>query len=128
MILIDTSAWIDFFRGRGPLASMVDRLLEDDAAAWCGPVEVELRRGIRSARQRAQVLQLMESCHRLESPTALWQEAGELGAHLGSKGVEAKSMDLLIATYALAHDVALLTKDRDFALMCKVGVPLRITR
>ena len=27
MILVDTSAWIEFFRGRGPLASRVDELL-----------------------------------------------------------------------------------------------------
>jgi predicted nucleic acid-binding protein len=32
----------------------------------------------------------------------------------------------LIAVYALAHDVALLTVDRDFVAMRKAGVPIEL--
>jgi hypothetical protein len=50
MILVDTSAWIDFFRNRDPLASAVDRALQQNDAALCGPIETELRRGFLNAR------------------------------------------------------------------------------
>jgi predicted nucleic acid-binding protein len=124
MILVDTSAWVDFFRGREPMAETVDSLLERDQVAICGPVLTELRRGLRGARERAQVLPLLDACHVLEQPAQLWDEAGDLGFTLARKGATVKTLDLLIAVYALNHGVPLLTTDSDFSAMRKAGVPL----
>jgi predicted nucleic acid-binding protein len=124
VILVDTSAWIEFFRDRGPLAEEVDRALEDGEAALCGPVEAELRRGLRSRSERTRVLLHLRGCSLLAQPAALWLEAGELGFGLRRRGLTVKTMDLLIACYALAHQVPLLTSDRDFGLMRSNGVPL----
>jgi predicted nucleic acid-binding protein len=124
MILIDTSAWIDFFRGDGPLADDVDRALEDGEAALCGPVQTELRRGLRSRGERARVLLHLGSCHLLAQPADLWNEAGDLGLALRPKGLTVKTLDLLIACYALSHRVPLLTADSDFRLIRAAGVPL----
>ena len=128
MILVDTSAWIDFFRGRAPVAATVDSLLAENEVALCGPVITELRRGLRSARERARVLELLEGCHSLAQPQDLWAEAGELGAVLGRRGATVKSMDLLVATYALAHSVPVLTLDSDFAAIQRAGVGLVLAR
>jgi predicted nucleic acid-binding protein len=127
VILVDTSAWIDFFRGAGSLAARVDELLENDQAALCGPVITEIRRGLRSRAERTRVLPLLAGCHLLEQPAALWEEAGELGWYLSGRGAAVKSLDLLIAAYALAHAIPILTADRDFALMRRAGVGLVIT-
>jgi len=124
VILVDTSAWIDFFRGRGRVAEQVDQLLETDEAALCGPVVTELRRGLRSSAERDHVLSLLSGCHVLDQPVRLWEETGEIGWYLGRRGAAVKSLDLLIAAYALAHDVPILTADRDFALMRRVGLGL----
>jgi predicted nucleic acid-binding protein len=124
LILVDTSAWIDFFRGRGPLAQTVDMLIDANEVALCGPVITELRRGLRSRVERVRVLPLLDGCHLLEQPPSLWEEAGELGALLGRRGAAAKSLDLLIAAYALSHGVALLTRDADFERMRRAGVNL----
>lgn len=126
MILVDTSAWIEFFRDRAPIASAVDEALSNDEAALCGPVEAELRRGLRSARERRVVLPLLEGCHRLAQPAQLWSEAGDLGFALRRRGVTPKTLDLLIASYALHHAVQLLTADKDFAAMHKAGIPLQL--
>jgi predicted nucleic acid-binding protein len=123
MILVDTSAWIEFFRGREPLASRVDGLLDTNDVAVCGPVLLELRRGLRAA-DRGTVLPLLEACHLLEQPPALWEEAGELGAAAGRRGSTVKSLDLLIAAYALSHSVPLLTTDSDFLALRRAGIPL----
>lgn len=125
MILVDTSAWVDFFRGRGRLVGAVDEALETGQAVLCGPVLTEIRRGL-LAPQRKQVLSLLSGCRVLEAPGELWVEAGDLGFLLGRRGVSVKTLDLLIATYALAHDVELLTGDADFKHMLKVGVGLRL--
>jgi predicted nucleic acid-binding protein len=126
VILIDTSAWVDFFRGRVPIADAVDEALSHGEAALCGPIETELRRGLRSERERMKVLPLLDGCHRLAQPAQLWTEAGDLGFALRRRGVTSKTLDLLIATYALSHSATLLTADGDFAAMRKAGVPLQL--
>jgi predicted nucleic acid-binding protein len=123
MILVDTSAWVEFFRGRGPLAGAVESLLETNDVALCGPVITELRRGLHP-RERVKVMSLLQACHLLEQPPNLWEDAGELGFAAGRRGATVKSLDLLIAAYALSHAVPLLTKDRDFSTLRRAGIPL----
>jgi predicted nucleic acid-binding protein len=122
--LIDTSAWIEFFRGTGQAAQQVDTALAEGEAAWCGPIATELRRGFVSAKERAKVLRLLEGCHWLAQPEGLWEEAGDLGYVLRRKGLTVKTFDLLIATYALSHGTALLAVDGDFKAIEKKGIPL----
>ena len=125
MILVDTSAWVEFFRGREPIANTVDDLLANNEVALCGPVLTELRRGLRTS-ERRRVLPLLAACHLLSQPPALWEEAGELGFVLARRGATVKSMDLLIAVYALSHSIALLTNDGDFTVLQKAGVRLTL--
>ncbi|MCC6639884.1 MAG: PIN domain-containing protein [Deltaproteobacteria bacterium] len=127
MILVDTSAWIEFFRGSEPVASTVDRALESDEVALCGPVLTELRRSLRTPAERRRVLPLFSGCHLLEQPPALWEEAGDLGFALARRGASVKTLDLLIAVYALSHSVSLLTIDADFARMRRAGIPLDLS-
>lgn len=124
MILVDTSAWIEFFRGRDPVARTVDELIEDDDVAICGPIITEIRRGFRSRADRARVLPLLEGCRLLAEPDALWVEAGDLGFLLRRRGATVKTLDLLIATYALAHGVPVLSTDGDFAVMARARIGL----
>jgi predicted nucleic acid-binding protein len=126
LILVDTSAWIGFFRDRGPVAAVVDRALEDDEAAICGPVLTELRRGFASPTERNHTISLLLACHHLPQPSNLWDEAGDLGFALARKGVTVKSLDLLIAAYALTSGVPILTIDRDFKFIAGAGVGLHL--
>lgn len=126
MILIDTSAWIAFFRDRGPCADRVDRALSEGDAAICGPIHTELRRGLKTRSERGQVLLHLAGCADLSQPSNLWEEAGELGFALARRGVTAKTLDLLIACYALAHRASLLTTDQDFTRIRSAGVPLAL--
>jgi predicted nucleic acid-binding protein len=126
LILIDTSAWVAFFRNEGPATAIVDRALEDDEAGLCGPVLAELRRGFRSASERQRTLPLFEGCHQLPPPRDLWHDAGDLGFALARKGAIVKTLDLLIATYALANSVPILTLDKDFRLIARAGTGLHL--
>jgi len=126
MTLVDTSAWVEFFRGRGRVAEDVDDLIDANLVALCGPIVTEIRRGLRSSAERRKVLPLLDGCHYLESPPNIWGEAGDLGFTLARAGVTAKSMDLLIAVHALGHGVSLLTRDADFKRMRQAGVPLQL--
>jgi predicted nucleic acid-binding protein len=92
--------------------------------ALCGPVVTELRRGLRSRAERNRVIPLLTGCHVLSDPPALWEEAGDLGYALGRQGITVKTIDLLVAIYALSHGVALLTTDSDFEHMRRAGAQL----
>lgn len=124
MILVDTSAWIDFFRGRGRHCNRVDELLDANQVAICGPVVTELGRGLNVGKEREQVLSLLAGCHLLSQPENLWLEAGELGAYLKKRGANVRTIDLLIAAYALAHALPVLSSDSDFTLIKRAGVGL----
>ena len=104
----------------------MDEAIANNEAALCGPIETELRRGLMSERERARVLPLLDACHVLPQPEQLWVEAGDLGFALRRRGVTSKTVDLLIATYALSHSATLLTADRDFVVMQKAGVQLQL--
>jgi tRNA(fMet)-specific endonuclease VapC len=125
LILVDTSAWIDFFRGREPLATAVDEALAANEAAICGPIETELRRGL-AKQERGRVLPLLSACHQLPQPDELWKEAGEVGYALRRRGVTVKTLDLLIAVYAIANRSSLLTGDSDFLTIRAAGFPLEL--
>lgn len=116
--------WIEFFRGRDPFARAVDRLLESNEVALCGPVITEIRRGLRSPAERTRVIPLLTGCHLLSDPPDLWAEAGDLGYALGRRGITVKTVDLLVATYALSHAVAILTTDAGFRSMRRAGAQL----
>ena len=125
MILVDTSAWVDFFRGRGTLAATVDELLDLGEAALCGPIVTELRRGLRPT-ERSRVLPLLDGCELLAQPDDLWTTAGDLGAALARRGIVVKTLDLLIATHAIGHGVALLTRDTDFKAIANARLGLML--
>ena len=69
---------------------------------------------------------LLLSCHQLPQPADLWHEAGAFGFALARRGLTVKTLDLLIATYALASGVPVLTLDRDFVSMARSGTGLLV--
>jgi predicted nucleic acid-binding protein len=112
-VLVDTSAWIDFFRGREPRRSEVDGLIARESALRCGPVELELRHGLRRS-EAGRVIGLWRGLRAIPTDELDYASAGDLLRELREQGIALPSMDALIATLALRHDVPLLTNDRHF--------------
>ena len=112
-VLIDTSAWIAFFRGDEPVATLVEKVLAEGTAAFCGVVELELRRGIRPE-ERELVLSLLTAATRLPTEEADWARAGDLLASLRRTGVTLPGTDGLVAQLALRHEAVLLEYDKHF--------------
>lgn len=117
LVLVDTSAWIDAFRGSTEwVAEALHKLLDEDRALTCGPVLFEIRRGIKPA-ERRRVMPLMDALHHLPFEELDWSEAGELDATLRKLGHTLPSVDVLIAHICLKHKVRLLTLDSHFRLV-----------
>lgn len=120
-VLIDTSAWIDFFRPHGDarICHTVSQLIDDNEAALCGVILAELLRGTRTEREHRDLADRLSTLHYFPTPESLWAEVGHLGSQLARKGVVVPTSDIIIAAIAMANNLPILHKDRHFPLIAK---------
>lgn len=125
LVLVDTSVWVDFFRGDKVALGRVDPLLRDGLAAVCGPTFAEVVSGAGSGPEMQRLALLLRALPWLELEEDPWSRVAELRFTLARAGVSASLVDLLIALTAFETGAVLLTRDRDFARIQKV-VPLSL--
>lgn len=124
MILVDTSAWVEFLRDTGsPVCQAVDDLLADDLAV-CDPISMEVLAGARNQRHLGDLRRLLARCTVLPTEPADFETSAALYRTCRTKGETVrKLMDCLIAAVAIRHGAALLHADADFgALERHVGL------
>lgn len=129
MILIDSSAWIEFLRGAAggdpAIRARVRGLLAGEGALT-EPVVMEVLAGARSSRHGVQLRALLGSATLLPVEGEDWAEAALLYRTCRVNGVTVRSMvDCLIAAVSIRHDVAVLAKDRDFEALA-AHTPMRL--
>lgn len=129
VILIDTSAWIEFLRAtQSPAHKAVRQVLETaEEFAVTDAVFMELLAGVRTPQQARSLESLLNAGTYLPMrPLFDYEGAAELYRHCRQAGTTPRSLtDCLIATVAIAADVALLHADVDFDRIAEV-TPLRI--
>lgn len=118
-VLVDTSAWIEFFRKDGEAAyrNAISTLLDDNEAALCGIVLTELLKGARSDKEYRELEDRLATLVYLETPEVIWKQAGRLASQLLRRGVQVPTTDLVIATIAIENRLPLLQKDRHFPIL-----------
>ena len=116
LVLVDTSAWIGFFRNRGSpeIKDQVGKLIEDDLAAAAGPIALELIQGCRSRAERQELEERLQALHWLETEERHWYMAGRTAFSLRRTGITVSAIDALIATLAESYGCVLLHQDSDF--------------
>ena len=129
LVLVDTSAWIAFFRDpESAVGALVDRLLDEDCAAIVPVVRAELLQGARSEAEFERLGRLLGALELLREPDDVWDRVARLGYDLRRHGVNGVGIpDLLVAAAAVEHDVPVLTLDADFARVTAVCA-LRLAR
>jgi predicted nucleic acid-binding protein len=113
--LIDASLWIDFTRARSPrsLKQFIAPYILHPSAHLAEPIVFEVLRHAK-AKERKPLQQQFEALPMLSTPASLWTQAAELGQACRDRGHTAGSLDLLIASVALAHQADIVTFDEDF--------------
>ncbi len=128
MILVDSSAWIDFLRGRdSDVAARLKQLIQQGAdLATTEPVIMELLAGADTPARLAALEKLTNGLPLLGiDPRLDFRAAAGLFAAGRRGGRTIRSLvDCLIASVAIRHDVALLHKDADFDVIAQLA-PLR---
>jgi predicted nucleic acid-binding protein len=117
VIVVDSSVWIDFFRGvTTPQVDVLDRLLGAEPLAVGDLILAEVLQGFRVEKDFNQARKLLLT---LEQVDMGGQEVAVQAARnfrtLRERGVtNRKTIDTLIATKCIESDIALLFSDRDF--------------
>src|SRR5271157_631711 len=116
-ILVDTSAWIDFFRKKEPLYSRVLKLLDEDRICCTGIVLAELIQGTKTREEIKGLKDFVYVFTFLGESIKLWEKAGELSFNLKRAGKQVGLADCYIATAASEGKVGVLTLDEHFGII-----------
>jgi predicted nucleic acid-binding protein len=118
--LIDTSAWIEFFRPKGDprVKALVRDLMTIREAAYTCPVAFELLTGARKD-ELDDLRTGLDLASRIVLRPEHWDSAGSSNAALRASGLNLPASDLLIATVAHSEKMPLLAKDAHFETIRK---------
>ena len=120
MILIDSSAWIEFLRDTGsPTCIRVDQLLGTEIAV-CEPVWMEVLAGARDDRHLSDLRRLLAGATLLATESVDFEEAAALYRICRRHGeTPRKLIDCLIAAIAIRSNVRILHADADFEVLAR---------
>lgn len=116
-ILVDTSAWIEFFRKNEPWYSAISGLMDDKRIYCSGIILAELIQGANAEKELAILRDFRHVFEFLDESVDLWQAAGELSNTLQRKGKSVGLSDCYLAASAKAHKVKILTLDKHFDII-----------
>lgn len=130
MTLVDTSVWIDFFRGQElPQVQRLESLLQQgEDIVICGVILTEILQGIRDERTFNLTRNRLKPLLLLPMTEAIFIQAAVIYRSLRAQGVTVrKPVDCMIAATALEHETWLLHNDRDFTAIARY-YPLRLSQ
>ncbi|MBV1838566.1 MULTISPECIES: PIN domain nuclease [Acetobacter] len=117
MILVDSSVWIDFFRGTvTPQVDALDRLLGEELVAIGDLMMTEVLQGFASERDFNKARRLLGALDLVEiGGRDVMIEAARYFRDLRARGITIrKTIDTLIATRCIVSGYRILYSDRDF--------------
>lgn len=121
-IVVDTSAWIDFFAGQS-IPTLEDGLAH--GAVVIPPIAIaELLSGARRGRERELLEDVLGDLPLHATPRAHWVRVGDLRREMRNRGIALSTPDAHVAQCALDLRGILLTRDAVFARVAQ-QVPLR---
>lgn len=120
MILVDTSAWVEFLRDTGsPVCIRVDELLADGMAT-CHPIRMEVLAGARDERHLHNLRGLLARASLLPTLPLDYEEGAGLYRSCRRTGETVRKLiDCLIAAQAIRARVPLLHADADFDVLAR---------
>lgn len=127
MVLVDSSAWIDFFaKGASPTKEKLTSLVAvSDEVVICGLVLQEVLQGFKLEEEFKEAQSALLKFPLIEPDRSTYLQASRFYRQLKKQGITVHSIDVLLASLAIQWNASLLTLDRDFeVLRDSVGLKL----
>ena len=120
MILVDSSAWIEFLRDTGStVCEAVDRLLGQEVAV-CDVISMEILAGARDESHLASLRRLLARAAMIRTRPTDYEDAAALYRRCRRGGETVRKLvDCLIAAVAIRAGVAVLHQDADFDTLAR---------
>jgi predicted nucleic acid-binding protein len=116
-VLVDTSVWMEFFRGTEPTRSAVSALIEEGRVCCTGLILAELIQGAKSEKEVEVLRDFVHVFDFLSGGPELWERAGLLSFRLRRQGKTIGLADCYVAMGAAAAGVKVFTLDTHFSIM-----------
>ena len=118
MIMVDTSAWIEFLRDTGsPICKKLVRSLDKELAV-SDPIRMEVLAGARSDAHLEQLRGLLARYTHVQATPSDYELAGVLYRRCRANGETIRKLiDCLIAAIAIRNNLPLLHMDADFDVL-----------
>ena len=123
MVIVDTTVWIDFLKGRAtaPVAKLEALLAEETDIFTTGLIVQEVLSGIKTNDERVNVRKELDRFIVVMPTIGTHVEAADIFDSCRKKGYTIRSaVDCLIAALALEYDLTILEKDRDYTHISRV--------
>jgi len=117
-ILIDTSAWVEYFKGNKTAANLINNS-DTNSVFIIGPVISELIQGMKTENEKESFTYALESINRIQIADQDWFDVGLAGSHLRSKGITVPLVDLVIYSVARNNQCSICTLDKHFQVINK---------
>lgn len=120
MILVDTSAWIEFLRNTGTaICEEVDRLITEEMAV-SDVIRMEILAGARDESHLTSLRRLLARAVTIRTLPTDYDDAAALYRHCRRRGETVRKLvDCLIASVAIRAGAAVLHKDADFDTLAR---------
>ena len=120
MILIDTSAWVEFLRDtESPVCEAVDRLLTQEVVI-CDVIRMEVLAGARDESHLLSLRRLLARAAIVRTQATDYEDAAVLYRRCRRHGETVLNLiDCLIASAAIRAGVPILHKDADFDVLAR---------
>jgi len=123
-VIVDTSVWSLALRRKTgqitpPVEKLIDLIQKEENIFLSGIILQELLQGIKSSKDFSRLLEKLSPFPLIEPHRKDYIEAARLRNHCSSKGVQAGTVDCLIASICIRYDCFLLTTDGDFILIAE---------
>lgn len=125
MILVDSTVYIDWLRGRVEPLKHLRPWVESRSAFTCGVVRAEVVRGVLDEEQKSRTHELFDLLHEIPTDARLWVEASELAWVLDRQGIVIPLTDIVIAACARRAGATVITTDSHFSRI--PGLAVRAT-
>jgi predicted nucleic acid-binding protein len=124
MVLVDTSIWINFFKGIETNETLtLENLIEaEESISYSGIILQELFQGVNSTKQRNLIDDFFSPFLELFPQKSTYLLAARIFRESRSNGHPIRSsIDCLIAALAIENNCKLLYRDRDFGYIAEVS-------
>ena len=117
MVLIDSSVWVDFFKGRPlPHVVLMESIIEShEDICICGIILTEVLQGIRNDIEFHKTKELLNTLIFLPMKNSVFFRSAEIYRKLRKQGITIRRpLDCMIASVAIENNIPLLHNDKDF--------------